>query len=74
MLISAGAIVGHFEGKNRVKVTKVVLFLHDNAPAHRALETKKKLSYLCFQCPDHPPYSSDLSPSHYHLFSGLKNN
>ena len=46
--------------------------MHDNAPAHWALGTQKKLSYLSFQCLDHPPYSQDLAPSHYHLFSGLK--
>jgi len=56
------------------KFTKGVLFLHDNAPAHRALATQKKLAYLGFQCLDHPPYSPDLAPSDYHLFSGLKNN
>ena len=55
--------------KSRGKVTKGVLFLQDNAPAHRALATQKKLG---FQCLDHPPYSPDLAPSHYHLFSGLK--
>jgi len=48
------------------------LFLHDNAPAHRALATQKKLAYLGFQCLDHPPYSPDLAPSDYHLFNGLK--
>ena len=48
------------------------LFFHDNAPAHRALATQKKLPYLGFQCLDHPPYSSDLAPSDYHLFPGLK--
>jgi len=48
------------------------LFLHGNAPAHRALATQKKLAYLGFQCLDHPPYSPDLAPSHYHLFPGLK--
>ena len=31
------------------KVTKGVLFLHDNAPAHQALATQKKLAYLGFQ-------------------------
>jgi len=36
------------------KVTEAVLFLHDNAPAHRALATQKKLAYLGFQCIDHP--------------------
>ena len=51
---------------------QVVLFLHDNAPAHRALATHKKLAYLGFQCLNHPPYSLDLAPSDYHLFPGLK--
>jgi hypothetical protein len=58
--------------KHRGNVTKMVLFLHDNDPAHRALATQKKLVYLGFQCLDHPPYSPDLTPSDYHLFSGLK--
>jgi len=60
--------------KRSGKVTKVVLFLHDNVPAHRTLATQKKLAYLGFQCLDHPPYSPDLAPSIYHLFPGLKNN
>ena len=46
--------------------------MHDNAPAHRALETLKNLAYLGFQCLDHPPYSPDLAPSDYHLLPGLK--
>jgi hypothetical protein len=54
------------------KVTKGVLFVHDNAPAHRPLATQKKLAYLGFQCLDNPPYSPDLAPSDYHLFPGLK--
>ena len=51
------------------KVTKGILFLHDNAPAHQALATQKKLG---FQCLNHPPYSLDLAPLDYHLFPGLK--
>ena len=58
--------------KRHGKVTKVVLFSHDNAPAHQALATQKKLAYLGFQYLDHPPYSSDLAPSDYQLFPGLK--
>ena len=58
--------------KHRGKFTKGVLVLHDNAPAHRALATQKKLAYLGFKCLDHPPYSPDLAPSDYHLFPGLK--
>ena len=53
---------------------KGVLFLHDNAPAHRALASQKKLAYLGFQCLDHAPYSPDLAPSDYHLFPRLKKN
>ena len=58
--------------KRHRKVTKGVLFLHNNAPAHLALATKKKLAYLGFQCLDHPPCSPDLAPSDYHLFPVLK--
>jgi len=58
--------------KRRGKFTKRVLFLHDNAPAHRALATQKKLAYRGFHCLDHPPYSPDLAPLDYHLFPGLK--
>jgi histone-lysine N-methyltransferase SETMAR len=53
--------------KRRGKVTKGVLFLQDNAPAHRALATQKKLAYFGFQCLDHPTYSPDLAPSDYTL-------
>jgi len=55
--------------KRRGQVTMGVLFLHDNAPAQRALATQTKLGYLGFQCLDHPPYSPDLAPSDYHLFA-----
>jgi len=55
------------------KLTKGVLILHDNAPAHRTLTTQKKLAYLGFQCLDHPPCSPDLAPPDCHLFPGLKN-
>jgi len=60
------------KGKHRGKLTKGVFFLHDNAPAHRALATRKKLAHLGVHCLDHPPYSPDLAPSDYHLFPGLK--
>jgi len=54
-------------------LTKFFLFLHDNAPALRALATHKKLAYLGLHFLDHQPFSPDLSPSNYHLFPGLKN-
>ena len=46
--------------------------MHDNALAHQALATQKKLAYLGFKCRDHPPYSPDLTLLDYYLFSGLK--
>jgi len=58
--------------KLRGKITKEVLLLHDNAPVQRAHATPKNLTYLGFQCPDHPHYSPDLAPSDYHLFPELK--
>ena len=60
------------KGKHRRKVTKGVLILHGNAPAHRVLATQKKLAYLGFHCLDDPPYSPDLAPSDYRIFPGLK--
>jgi len=73
LLISAGAIEGHFEGKVRRKFNKGVLFFHDNIPAHGALATQKKLDNLGLRCLHHPPYFPLLAPSDYHLFPGLKN-
>ena len=74
LLISAGAIEGHFEDKTPRKEHQGGLVLARQFPAHRALATQKKLAYLGFQCLDHPPYYLDLAPSDYHLFPGLKNN
>jgi histone-lysine N-methyltransferase SETMAR len=46
--------------------------LNNNAPAHRAIATQKKLAYLGFRYLDHPPYSPNLAPSDYNLLPGLK--
>jgi len=58
--------------KRRGKVSKGVLILHDNGPAHRALAAQKKLAYLGCQCLGYPPYSPELAPSDYHLSLELK--
>jgi hypothetical protein len=58
--------------KRRGEFSKWVLFLHENAPAHRALATQNKPDYLGFQYFDHPPYSPDLASPDYHLFHGQK--
>jgi histone-lysine N-methyltransferase SETMAR len=58
--------------KRHGKVTKGVLFLHDNALPYWVLATQNTLVYPGCQYLDHPPYSPDLPPLDYHLFSGLK--
>jgi histone-lysine N-methyltransferase SETMAR len=49
-----------------------VHFLHDNATPHTAIITKDKLTSLRFTVLPHPPYSPDLAPSDFYLFSPLK--
>ena len=61
LLISAGEIERHFEGKTPREGHSGGLVLARQCTAHRALATQKKLTYLGFQCLDHPPYS--LTPS-----------
>ena len=58
--------------KHHRNFTKLVFFLHNKFPAHRALVTQKKLAYLGSQCLHHQPNFPDLAPSDYHLFPGLK--
>lgn len=58
--------------KRRGKLRRGVLFLQDNAPAHTAHITLRKLEELGFELVDHPPYSPDLAPSDYYLFPQLK--
>ena len=49
-----------------------VHYLHDNARPHTAAKTKDKLNALGFTVLPHPPYSPDLSPPDYYLFSPMK--
>ena len=55
--------------KRHGKFTKRILFLHDNAPAHWALATQKKLACHCLH---HPPYSPDFGPVGLPPVPGLK--
>ena len=50
-----------------------VIFHQDNAKPHTSLVTHKKLLELGWKVMPHPPYSSDLAPSDYHLFCLLQN-
>jgi histone-lysine N-methyltransferase SETMAR len=58
--------------KRRGKLSRGVLFLQDNAPAHTAHQTTQKIKDLGFELLDHPAYSPDLAPSDYYLFPALK--
>lgn len=45
-----------------------VIFLHDNAPSHKAKTGRDSLETLSWEVLPHAAYSPDLAPSDYHLF------
>ena len=49
-----------------------VRLLHDNAPVHTVAVAKAAVDECGFEEIEHPPYSPDLAPSDYYLFSKLK--
>ena len=51
---------------------KKITFHQDNSPCHKSMKTMAKLSELGYELLPHPPYSPDLSPSDYWLFSDFK--
>lgn len=53
-------------------LTKGVLLLHDNAPAHKSKLGVAALAECEFEILNHPPYSPDLAPSDYFLLPKLK--
>jgi hypothetical protein len=59
--------------KMRGMLTSGVMLLHDNARPHTVPCTRAPLEHLNWEVSDHPPYSPDLAPSDYHLFTYLKN-
>lgn len=58
--------------KRRGKITRGVRLLHDNSPVHTAAISKSTVKECGFIEINHPPYSPDLAPSDYFLFSKLK--
>jgi histone-lysine N-methyltransferase SETMAR len=58
--------------KRRGKLSLGVRLLHDNAPVHTAVVAKAAVKDSGFTEVAHPPYSPDLAPSDYFLFSKLK--
>ncbi|KAG5310262.1 SETMR methyltransferase, partial [Pseudoatta argentina] len=53
-------------------LTAGVSLLHDNARPHVAASTTALLNQFSWDVLTHPPYSPDLAPSDYHLFTKLK--
>jgi histone-lysine N-methyltransferase SETMAR len=51
---------------------KNIIFYQDNAPAHKSVLAIGKLRNLHYELLEHPPYSPDLAPSDFCLFSKLK--
>jgi histone-lysine N-methyltransferase SETMAR len=48
------------------------MLLHDNAQVHTSVAAKAAIQCCGLQELNHPPYSQDLVPSDYFLFSTLK--
>jgi hypothetical protein len=58
--------------RRRGMLTYGVVHLHDNARPHKATHTRSLLEHFNWGLSDHPPYSPDLAPSDYHLFTYVK--
>ena len=58
--------------KRRGKLSRGVLLLQDNAPAHTSRVAVAAAAECGYEILPHPPYSPDLAPSDYHLFPKLK--
>ncbi|UYV83687.1 hypothetical protein LAZ67_23002073 [Cordylochernes scorpioides] len=57
--------------QRRLDADVMLILQHDNAPAHNATVVKNTIKDLGWELLPHPPYSPDLAPSDYHLFTSL---
>ena len=53
-------------------LTKGVILLHDNVQPHTVARTNALIKLFNREIFDRPPYSPDLAPSDYHLFTKVK--
>ncbi|KAJ4426673.1 hypothetical protein ANN_26471 [Periplaneta americana] len=60
------------QNKRRGMLSRGVVLLHDNARPHTAASTRELLDQFGWEIFDHPPYSPELAPSDFHLFTKLK--
>jgi histone-lysine N-methyltransferase SETMAR len=56
----------------RIGIRNATLLQHDNARPNTIATTRDAIQRLQFSVLSHPPYSSDLAPSDFHLFPKLK--
>jgi hypothetical protein len=54
-------------------LTYDVMHLSDDVHLHTVAHTQALLKHFNWELFDHPPYSLDLAPSDYHLFTYQKN-
>jgi transposase len=60
------------QNKRRRMLTKGLVLLHDNASPHTAALTNALIKCFNWEIFNQPPYSPDLTPIDYHLFSKMK--
>ncbi|GFU24441.1 histone-lysine N-methyltransferase SETMAR [Trichonephila clavipes] len=63
---------GALQNKRHGLLSSGVVLLHDNALPHTAVRTREVLRKFKWDVFQHPPYSPDLAPSDYHLFTAMK--
>jgi histone-lysine N-methyltransferase SETMAR len=61
------------QNKRRGMLTSGVVLLRDNACPHTTARTRALQGHFNWELFDLPPYSHDLAPSDYHLFTYQKN-
>ncbi|UYV79664.1 hypothetical protein LAZ67_18000215 [Cordylochernes scorpioides] len=71
-IFTIGNLNPGIRNKRRGKLSKGVLFLHDNARPHTSCKTVSTIIKLGFEVLEHPAFSPDLAPSDYSLFGLLK--
>ena len=52
-------------------LTKGIILLHGNAQSHTAARTNALIKLFNWEIFDHPPYSPDLAPNDYNLFTKM---
>jgi transposase len=66
-------LIRALQNKRRGMLTPGVVLLHDNSHQHTAARTRALLEHFNWEFSDHPPYSPDLAPMDYNLFTNPKN-